>query len=290
MNGKKYGFGESEYFPDIGKTLRRIISLKSFKGVKKGEIGGWIEKESNLSQEGEAWVYQNAKVFDNAVVTGNARIWCEAKVYGTARVSENVSVWGSSEIYRNARVDSDVMILGAAKVYGDTHISGHAEISNNAEVYGCASIVGRSRIRDKAIVCGNSFISGDVEISGNSIVRGDADISQNVVVTGNAKISGDVVISGNVCIEGESLISKDRDIFSFNGIGNWNHTITCTRAKNNKVQIHCGTFVGDMNEFEKYLKEIYVKETYRDFIPDYALLLPFIKQREKEWSEDEKQR
>ena len=36
-----------------GKTLYRIEALKDFANVKKGDKGGYVEKEDNLSQEGD---------------------------------------------------------------------------------------------------------------------------------------------------------------------------------------------------------------------------------------------
>ena len=50
-------------------TLHRIKALIDFGDVKAGELGGYVEKEENLSQYGNAWVYRHAKVF------GNAYIW-----------------------------------------------------------------------------------------------------------------------------------------------------------------------------------------------------------------------
>ena len=41
-------------------TFYQIQSLKDFGDVKKGDLGGWIEKENNLSQEGNCWVSDNA--------------------------------------------------------------------------------------------------------------------------------------------------------------------------------------------------------------------------------------
>ena len=55
-----------------GVELHRIKALESFGRVEKGELGGWIESEKNLSQDGNAWVYDNAKVGGNAEVSGNA--------------------------------------------------------------------------------------------------------------------------------------------------------------------------------------------------------------------------
>jgi len=62
-----------------GKKLYQIKALKDFGDVYAGELGGYIEKESNLSQEGDCWVYGNAKVY------GNARIFDDAKVCGNTQ-------------------------------------------------------------------------------------------------------------------------------------------------------------------------------------------------------------
>ena len=56
----------------FGHKLFQIKALISFGDVEKGDIGGWIEKEENLDQEGNAWVYGDAKVCGNAWVYGNA--------------------------------------------------------------------------------------------------------------------------------------------------------------------------------------------------------------------------
>ena len=60
----------------FGKKLFRIKALVAFGDVEKGELGGFIEKEDNLSHSGDAWVSGNAQVYGNAdyaVVTGFGR-------------------------------------------------------------------------------------------------------------------------------------------------------------------------------------------------------------------------
>ena len=52
----------------FGRTLHRIRALVAFGDVDVGELGGWIENESNLDQSGNAWVY------GNALVSGDARV------------------------------------------------------------------------------------------------------------------------------------------------------------------------------------------------------------------------
>lgn len=44
------------------RTLYRIQALRDFGNVKEGDIGGYIESEKNLSQDGNAWVYGNADI------------------------------------------------------------------------------------------------------------------------------------------------------------------------------------------------------------------------------------
>ena len=46
-------------------TLRRIKALVAFQNVDAGDLGGWIERESNLDQAGNAWVYGDARVYGN---------------------------------------------------------------------------------------------------------------------------------------------------------------------------------------------------------------------------------
>ena len=73
-----------------GRNLYRIKALKSFEDVKIGDFGGFIENEDNLSQDGNAWVYDDAKVFDNAKVYNNAKVFDNAKVFGNAQDRKSV--------------------------------------------------------------------------------------------------------------------------------------------------------------------------------------------------------
>lgn len=65
-----------------GRTLHRIKALKSFSNVEEGELGGYVEKEDNLDQRGDAWVYGDAQVSGDAWVYGDARVSGNARVSG----------------------------------------------------------------------------------------------------------------------------------------------------------------------------------------------------------------
>lgn len=64
----KYKLTNESMINAAGKKLFRIKALVDIEeyGVKKGDLGGWIEKEDNLSQSGNAWIFGEAKVYDDA--------------------------------------------------------------------------------------------------------------------------------------------------------------------------------------------------------------------------------
>ena len=62
----------SEFVTFLGKKLFRIKALISFGNVKEGELGGYVEKEENLSNDGNAWVSGDAWVYGDAEVSGDA--------------------------------------------------------------------------------------------------------------------------------------------------------------------------------------------------------------------------
>ena len=86
-----------------GRTLYQIVALKDFGNVKKGKLGGWIESEYNLSQEGDCWVYENAKVYGKARVFDNAKVFWDAEIYGNAFVYGDAHIFGSAKVCGSAR-------------------------------------------------------------------------------------------------------------------------------------------------------------------------------------------
>ena len=116
--------------------LYRVTALRDFGSVKKGTVGGLIEKEENLIQEGTCWVYGNAQVYGDAQVYGNALVSGDAQVFGNALVSGNALVYGDALVSGNAQVSGD------AQVYGDAQVSGDARVSGTARVYGDAQVSG----------------------------------------------------------------------------------------------------------------------------------------------------
>ena len=85
-----------------GVELHRIKALKSFRSIEKGDLGGWIESEKNLSQYGDAWVGGNAMVSEDAWVGGNAMVSDDAWVGGNSNVYGYATIIGNATVSGNA--------------------------------------------------------------------------------------------------------------------------------------------------------------------------------------------
>lgn len=139
MESKKYEFTGVTKETWAG-TLHQIRAIRDFGNVKAGDIGGWIEKEENLSHDGDCWVYGDAEVCENAVVYGDAevhgnarvfryaRVYGDAEVFGDARVYENAEVFGDARVCRDAKVTTTVKTFGNAFIYEITVTDNHIKI------------------------------------------------------------------------------------------------------------------------------------------------------------------
>lgn len=109
---KKYKLTEETLAVD-GHVLHRIIALRDFGGVKKGDLGGFIEKESNLAHDWNCWIYNDAVVCGNAEVYGNAIVYGNAEVCGEAKVCGEAMVYGEAKVCGNAKVEkkSDYIVF-----------------------------------------------------------------------------------------------------------------------------------------------------------------------------------
>ena len=194
---KKYRLTEETINVD-GKTLYHIEALRDFGDVKKGEKGGYVENEDNLSHYDNCWVYENAmvcgnaQVYDNAKIYGNAVVCDKAMVYNNAKVYDNVMVFDNAMVYGNAKVSGNAIIHEDAKVYGNAKVSGNAavfgdtEIYDNAEVYGDTMVCGNAKVYGNARVCDNVWVNCKVQVCGCAEVFGKAKICGDAVITSNS--------------------------------------------------------------------------------------------------------
>ena len=116
---KKYKLIESNKVSPSGMPLFQVVALRDFRSVLKGDKGGYIESEANLSHEGNCWVSGNARVSGDAWVSDNAHVFGNAWVYGAALVHGNAQVYEDARVFGNAAVFGNTWVYGNARVGGD---------------------------------------------------------------------------------------------------------------------------------------------------------------------------
>ena len=220
MFEKKYKLTD-ETIEVYGNTLHRIESLRDFGDVKKGDKGGWIQSDDNLSHNRDCWIYDDAKVYGEAFVSD------------CAKICENSVVYGKSQIF------------GFAKVYGHSKVYGCSEVCGNAQVFEVSEVYGYTKISDYAKVYGHSKVYGCSEVCGNTQVYGYSQVYGNAFIYGHAKILGEVEVYGEAEIRGKAVIKTDSDYIVFKNSWSSGRYFTWTRS-NNMWKVGC--FYGTSEE------------------------------------------
>lgn len=147
---------------DVGRhTVYRIratedIPVASDHVIKAGTLGGFVESESNLSQQGLCWIYDEAVVYGGAIVSGKANVRDYAQVSGNARICKNAHVYGQ------------------AVIAGNVTVRGHAWIDGNAFITAADD--------DQLVIEGNCYISGDARIDGTMTLGGNVMIGNGAMI------------------------------------------------------------------------------------------------------------
>ena len=231
-----------------GETLYQIRALKTFRPsnycdfISKGDLGGFVAKEENLSQEGNCWVSKTGVVYGNAKVEGDAEIYGDAEVGGNARIQGMVRI-ADAKIKDNVIICDNVHIGVFAKgpsieISGNVRISGNSKISGGASISGNAEIknahIEQARITDNVVVqnarIGDPYYSDhepkyvrlkDHAVVSRAEIRGSAQIGGNarvegkegrVLITDKAEVTGNAYIHGTTYIRGMSLITDNAEI------------------------------------------------------------------------------
>lgn len=156
MEDKKYELVPETVTEFYSKSMYRIRALKDFSDVKKGQFGGYVESEENLSQLGNCWIYDNSivglgsRVIHNAVVKGNST------VIGYSEIKDNAIIDDSSHI------DNSSIISDQSKVI-------RSFITNGSAV-ALKSVVRNSLVEQSSMVI-DSAIGPDVRIKNGADIR-----------------------------------------------------------------------------------------------------------------------
>lgn len=138
--------------------IRALVNIGEI--VKAGDEGGYIETEKNLSQDGTAWIADDAMAFEDAQVMDDAIVYADAVVSGHAVVSGCAQVHDRARIYDHAVVTGNAQVVGGSEVYGHARVDGNAKVVSGAKVFGDAEVFG------------NAVLSGDSRVGDNARVSG----------------------------------------------------------------------------------------------------------------------
>lgn len=147
-----------------GVILYRIQATRDSLHAKEGELGGWIEDESNLIGN-SAWIANEAQVYGGSIVKGKALVKDNARITFGSRVSGRAIV-------------SERAIIRNATVFEKGQVRGNALLDANGGVIGDAILEGNALVK-KALITGKSVVGGDVQIDKPLIINVDNKIVKN---------------------------------------------------------------------------------------------------------------
>ena len=156
------------------RIMYRIRALKDFSDIKAGDVGGWVCSYGNLSQEGDCWIYDNAKCLDNA------------RVYDNAMMFDNTIMFGNSVMYDNAVMLNNSIMYDNSKMFNKAKMFDNSIMCNNAEMCGNATMYDSSRMFDNSKMFNNSKMYDEARMYDNAVMFNDSIIYSNSRMYGNA--------------------------------------------------------------------------------------------------------
>ena len=151
--------------------LHRIHALQDVGGeVKAGDLGGFVESESNLSFEpgDDAWI------FDDAIACNGAYVDKGSYLRGNAIACNHAYVSRGALLAGHARAEDDAYIRGAI-LTDHARASGFAVIVYNQDTGGVPMISGQSAVYGR--------VSGDVRLTDTALVISGEDIQNDTLDT-----------------------------------------------------------------------------------------------------------
>lgn len=147
--------------------LHRIQALvRVNEQVGKGDYGGFIQSESNLSQEGGCWIYDNAICCEDAVVKKEARMFDDAIARDSALITGNSCLFDSAAAEGNCCIRSGE-VKEHARIAGDAVLSESVLDGLSPLIAGDSNVYGEVR---------GAFVVKDVVLPGETLINPTADL------------------------------------------------------------------------------------------------------------------
>ena len=238
-------------------TLRRIIALRELKipisptqtlTVNPGDKGGWIEHDGNLSHEGNCWIMDSAKAFDNARREGNSLGIDYSQQHGNSIQKGNSIQSGYSQQYGNSIQSGQSRQMGRSRQFENSTQLDFSMQKGRSKQYGSSrqteysSQDGFSQQYESSIQMGNSHQTGHSRQYGNS-TQGENSVQNDFSRQCGSSIQrGNSVQSGHSRQYGSSIQEGTSKQHSFSiQYGDFVHTYGNHNTASNKGYLHEGT-------------------------------------------------
>lgn len=221
----KFAGIKNSRIPDSGwEFFYRLVALRDIPehGVRKGDLGGFVENGNILSHQGSCWIGENAmvglyvKVQEDAYIGGNAQVMnnfhtSSFSVKGNASITGNAKVWlrrfGADQPDEDTLIAGNAQISGNAKLTNVKFILGNAKISDEAQLERCGRIIGDSVISGKAKLKKGVSVTGKSLITGNALIDEGSNIADSEVTDGGVVYVGENITG--MIIDSHNRKSKD---------------------------------------------------------------------------------
>jgi len=232
---------QAHQLPD-GRKVYRIKAVRDFGNVKKGEIGGFVEADDNLSHDGLCWIANDAMALGRSRISGDALLRDRARIGDRVMLTDHCIVQDDARLsefvfaYGHCTIGAQSMLAGAVTVRDHTlilcrprysvsgkkqvpNLRGNVMVRDEARLEGCISaqddvtIAGRTTIRDHVRLLEKAYIGGESILEGRTTIGEEAKILQRAKIGGRTKIFGRVLIAGNVSILGKSYLTCNVYLF-----------------------------------------------------------------------------
>ena len=170
------------------RTLYRVRALKNFRNVKAGDLGGWVSGKHNLSQEGDCWIYDEAKCMDNARMYHNSAMYNNAvmcdfsemhgcsEMHNYSAMLDNSRMYNCSAMYDNSRMYNDSKMYNNSRMFDNSAMYNNAVMLDNSKMFENSRMYRDSRLKNKENLYGKLVTKVDrfIEINntGGRIVTG----------------------------------------------------------------------------------------------------------------------
>lgn len=187
-------------------------SMRYLPPVKKGDLGGFVQSENNLSQEGLCWIYDNSIVINSAIIADDASVMDNSLIMDNAKITGE-SVIKESIIGQNAKCDKYSLVF-KSQISDNAYVSDHARITNSklyskCKAYNNCTIEGSSlynlaEVFDRAHIS-NSTLLDKVKIYGcasikNSSIKHRAQIYESAIIS-NSKVENQAKVAENAKVK-----------------------------------------------------------------------------------------